>query len=429
MSPYQLLGLDETADERQIKRAYAAALRTARPDEDPERFQQINEAYQAALELHLRRGGTVAVSQALPVGETRTGWNSGPITIDPTKPTAAPYLAAMPAPSYVSLPQAVASMIEAASKEGGPQFAQWLTQYAPLYSLEFKAEAAIALMRTLIMNFETRLPADALDAIAEFFDLGGIGNYPEPVRAALQSLRLRSQFDFPTFLTKLRKHRRTPPDLRVWLNSQPYFNDLALRNDTAQRVREWLTADDSFFLEPRCMEVLTEFFGLQDDQLLRDRNLARNVIATENVDFMATRGPIAIRQLKRKFSVLQAFVAAAVPGTAPAVVRIAEFLHDRYHGFHPKISRRQYEFFVELTDSGPWNQLRWTVVALRMAMAFALWLVASLVNLKELALGGSALFAAAVGVISAASIFTGAWGHRHYRLRRGCLRAAPILEP
>jgi hypothetical protein len=43
------LGLDENADERAVKRAYAALLRRHRPDEDPAGFQRLNEAYQAAL--------------------------------------------------------------------------------------------------------------------------------------------------------------------------------------------------------------------------------------------------------------------------------------------------------------------------------------------------------------------------------------------
>ncbi len=44
------LGLDADADERAIKRAYAARLKTTRPDEDPEGFQALNEAYRAALQ-------------------------------------------------------------------------------------------------------------------------------------------------------------------------------------------------------------------------------------------------------------------------------------------------------------------------------------------------------------------------------------------
>lgn len=46
---FELLGLTPDADERAVKRAYAAKLKTTRPDEDPEGFQRLNEAYQAAL--------------------------------------------------------------------------------------------------------------------------------------------------------------------------------------------------------------------------------------------------------------------------------------------------------------------------------------------------------------------------------------------
>lgn len=43
------LGLGPDADARAVKRAYAARLKTTRPDADPEGFQALNEAYQAAL--------------------------------------------------------------------------------------------------------------------------------------------------------------------------------------------------------------------------------------------------------------------------------------------------------------------------------------------------------------------------------------------
>lgn len=49
MSPFAPLGLPPTANESDIKRAYARLLRQTRPDDDPEAFQQLHEAYKAAL--------------------------------------------------------------------------------------------------------------------------------------------------------------------------------------------------------------------------------------------------------------------------------------------------------------------------------------------------------------------------------------------
>ncbi|MBP6750803.1 MAG: hypothetical protein KA144_14290 [Xanthomonadaceae bacterium] len=45
----RLLGLDVDADQRAIKRAYAAKLKSVRPDTDPEGFQRLHEAYREAL--------------------------------------------------------------------------------------------------------------------------------------------------------------------------------------------------------------------------------------------------------------------------------------------------------------------------------------------------------------------------------------------
>nr|WP_288467154.1 J domain-containing protein [uncultured Pseudomonas sp.] len=49
MNPWTLLGLDADADTRSIKRRYAQLLKQHRPDEDPEVFQRLREAYEQAL--------------------------------------------------------------------------------------------------------------------------------------------------------------------------------------------------------------------------------------------------------------------------------------------------------------------------------------------------------------------------------------------
>jgi hypothetical protein len=49
-SPFSVLGIEPTSNARDVKRAYAAKLKTTRPEDDPAGFQQLREAYDAALE-------------------------------------------------------------------------------------------------------------------------------------------------------------------------------------------------------------------------------------------------------------------------------------------------------------------------------------------------------------------------------------------
>ena len=45
MSAWDILGLAPTQDVRAIKRAYAAKLKTTRPDDDAQAYQDLREAY------------------------------------------------------------------------------------------------------------------------------------------------------------------------------------------------------------------------------------------------------------------------------------------------------------------------------------------------------------------------------------------------
>ncbi|MBC9252291.1 hypothetical protein A9179_18630 [Pseudomonas alcaligenes] len=55
MSCWTILGLRADADERAIKRSYAALLKVHRPDEDLDAFQRLREAYEQALAIARRR--------------------------------------------------------------------------------------------------------------------------------------------------------------------------------------------------------------------------------------------------------------------------------------------------------------------------------------------------------------------------------------
>lgn len=61
MTPWQILGLDSTADQRTIKRRYAQLLKTYRPDSDPEGFQRLRQAYEWVLDYS--NGSLVSVTE------------------------------------------------------------------------------------------------------------------------------------------------------------------------------------------------------------------------------------------------------------------------------------------------------------------------------------------------------------------------------
>lgn len=68
---WDILQIEPTTDKRAVKRAYANRAKEIHPEEKPEEFQRLFEAYQSALQ-YASRGGRFGGKQAPPGGDGRT---------------------------------------------------------------------------------------------------------------------------------------------------------------------------------------------------------------------------------------------------------------------------------------------------------------------------------------------------------------------
>ena len=178
---FAALGLSPDADERAIKRAYATQLKTTRPDEDPEGFQQLNEAYQAALAQC--RGTAMRGSNAAPVAPLATGPSDVIDDSAPSRLRVTPAPAPMPAsppvapyrPSFGGRKVAwddpemwIDLSLRTAFHASATDLRQWLLDQPVWWSLAEKPR----FRPRLLAVFEARvppMPRANFDALAEFF--------------------------------------------------------------------------------------------------------------------------------------------------------------------------------------------------------------------------------------------------------------------
>lgn len=178
MSPLEWLGLGADADERMVKRAYALRLRTTRPEDDPEGFQQLHAIYQAALAL-CRHAPVVATAQAAKAATPRT----------PMIP-AMPAAATEPAPPPFDPVGFLAGAIRHAAAGDAAALLSWLNGQPALWSLRTKAQAGQRLLDQLYRQ-QPPMPPACLDVLLRFFDMDHAMSGHDPL--ALQRLQRRLQ--------------------------------------------------------------------------------------------------------------------------------------------------------------------------------------------------------------------------------------------
>ncbi|MBX9402680.1 J domain-containing protein [Lysobacter sp. BMK333-48F3] len=415
MSPFATLGLEENADGRQIKRAYANAIRQARPDEDPAGFQRINEAYRAALELaqERERTGQTSVQPAIVSAEPAGGDQAsaaphGPalpaeiaaptnqpaaVACSPGQESPSPNRRSERAPSIPirdpardsetdwTPPNQIAREILGEALARSPDaFSQWLRDYPPLYSLKNKHDAAIALVPLLID--QTALPIQTLDAISDFFDLEALGTYPPHVHSTMRAARGEARLNYPVFRSEIERRcqRSSAAEFKRWLYAQEELHDRHVRRSVGEKLHSWLAQDDLLRVPPPLVAVLVEFFGYEDARLLSNRKTAAWSLETENTAHWGEHSRFPIQQLKRRFGLLRALViAVAIPGMPQRIARIAKRLIDSYQGIPAQMDADQLRFFADFASTayfGPW---RWIAIALRGALGIAAAMIAQVV--------------------------------------------------
>ncbi|WP_286070398.1 hypothetical protein [Stenotrophomonas sp. 57] len=182
-----VLELDEDADERAIKRAYAQRLRLTRPEDDPVAFQQLHEAYQAALAWAKDRTTEEA---PWPGSEPEAPLQWAAPRVEDAGPQADDHVRADPCMDV----EAIARRILAEAVQQEPDALQeWLAQQPELWSLQDKARIGDALLDALFSATEP-VQADNLDVLAERFGWDEIGSSVDPYALDARRMEMHRQW-------------------------------------------------------------------------------------------------------------------------------------------------------------------------------------------------------------------------------------------
>lgn len=167
MSPLELLGLGQDADERMVKRAYAQRLRQCRPEDDPEAFQQLHAIYEAALEqCRHAAAGSDSIATVTPSIESTQREE----TVSPSPESMAPEFA------HTEFQDEV---IRLGGKGDAHALQAVLDRQPALWSLRLKSQVAQQLFARLAHEVPP-MSAACIATLLRFFDLDHVldGNYP-----------------------------------------------------------------------------------------------------------------------------------------------------------------------------------------------------------------------------------------------------------
>lgn len=329
------LGLGADADERAVKRAYAARLKTTRPEDDPEGFQSLNEAYRAALTWVQSRPPQVHVEDGIE-DDAAARDDASQVSIDKDA-------------ASIELPADVLTALQ---------------------DIDAQVDAARALLDRMQAN-----------------DTATVGA-PASVAARIDDA---DAFDAAAFLDELialAVHSRHG-DLERWLHAQPALWSLARK----AQIGHWLVQQWHMRRPPiqaQRFDIVADFFGLLDlngdhdaytIQRLRHRLHLAWEVQTKQMRALAERtgqdgGSVAsnlrqtariLRQLTRPLQWTQALWAGLMPGYPTAVRKFLQHLdYGDIDDLPPPIHEDQIAFWDAAGDRMRLSKPRWAVSIARL---------------------------------------------------------------
>lgn len=231
------LELEPDADERAIKRAYAKRLRSTRPDEDPAGFQQLHEAYQAALDWAQYRAQwdaedngddadgahALATADALPtVQEPLEPLHDASASLHLPQERPAVDMppadrAPLPVPA-LDVEQIARELVDKAAGTLPDVLSQWLQDHPSLWSLNEKPRIGEAVLHRLAWA-NSPVHENSFDALSACFGWNELGSSVDPLeldecRSRLQGLWLyhHEEADDPTVFREPVRQYSEPTD-------------------------------------------------------------------------------------------------------------------------------------------------------------------------------------------------------------------------
>ena len=202
------LGLGPDADERAVKRAYAAQLKIIRPETDPEGFQALNETYQAALEWlrqHPAPPETPAVESLAASDATPRRYASVKLHFEGVPISMPPFRSARKDENErVDFDEQdfFFTVLEQSEQLDSQAFKHWLERNEALYSMPLKAALAEPLV--WFLHDQPPLTREHLAITLAFFGLDTVNDttmrLQEPLHRLHQTAR-RSRTDWEEIMS------------------------------------------------------------------------------------------------------------------------------------------------------------------------------------------------------------------------------------